>query len=84
METLIPPDVIRGAKDRQKRKRYTWSWREGPDVPLIHNLNFSDISKIIQKNWGRAFIDVFRDRSICQKLKELEPIRKAVMHPSAS
>ena len=79
----VPPDVRSNAERRKTTRRSMWPWHEGPDLPLIHYVDFADYSKIIcrKDNWREAFADTFRDSELLRaKLRELETIRNDVAH----
>jgi hypothetical protein len=81
----IPDDIREEAEGRKERDQKPWGWYKVPDLHLIHYLTFADYAKVIGKkdNWRDAFAEVFGDRDIIlARLRELEPIRNIVMHPS--
>jgi hypothetical protein len=81
----IPDDIREEAERRKERDHKPWGWYKVPDLHLIHYLTFADYAKVIGKNdnWRDAFAEVFGDREIVlTRLRELEPIRNIVMHPS--
>ena len=50
---------------------------------MLRGIDFTDYAKIITRrdNWNNVFKDVFHNREeLLSKLKELEPIRNAIMH----
>jgi len=81
----IPDDVRAEAQGRKDRDQKPWRWYEKRDLHLIHYLTFADYAKIISRkdNWRDAFAEMFGDKEmVLLRLRELEPIRNIVMHPS--
>lgn len=71
----VPSDTRQRAEERQQTDEMK---RE-----LIQYLDFADYAKVITRrdNWREVFQKIFKDQEIIiAKLKELEPIRNAVMH----
>jgi len=78
----IPEDVRENALQRKKKNESPWAWIMGQN-PLIDYIDFADYSKIISRrdNWKQAFSNIFGNKDeLVSKLKELEPIRNAIMH----
>lgn len=78
----VPEDVRKNAEQRKKKNESPWDWVVGGS-PLIDYIDFTDYAKIITRrdNWNNVFRDVFHNREeLLSKLKELEPIRNAIMH----
>lgn len=78
----VSEDVRINAEQRKKKNESPWNWVVGGS-PLIDYIDFTDYAKIITRrdNWNDAFRDVFHNREeLLSKLKELEPIRNAIMH----
>ena len=76
----IPPDVRKMA---EKRKARSLEDQDAGERSLIHYVDFAGYAKIItmEDNWDGIFKEIFHHKeAILTKLKELEPIRNAVMH----
>lgn len=76
----IPPDVKKNAEE--KREKAIRSGTEDINVSLIQFIDFSDLSKILDRRDNRK---VFGDKlkpieAFIMKLKELEPIRNKLFH----
>jgi len=82
-QTRIPNDVRTLAEERKRKNEIQWPWFSAKDIELINFLDFNDYIKIISKrdNWNECFQKVFKDKDVLStKLKELDPIRKAIAH----
>jgi len=80
----IPPDVQKDCHDRKLRDERP-PWRLPADASDSDFLNFSDLEKIFLRgdNWKEAFKRIFRDETfLSQKLRELQFLRNAIMHPT--
>ncbi len=78
----VPPPIRRRAEQRQERDEAVYPRISAPEDPLSY-VGFADYDDIIldEGNWNRAFQGVFGDLHwLSVKLKELEPIRNALMH----
>ena len=78
----VPVAVHKMAEQRKKRSESPWNRVTGENLPIDY-VDFADYAKIITRedNWNNIFRDVFHNKeAILSKLKELEPIRNAVMH----
>ncbi len=78
----VPPSIRRRAEQRQERDEAAYPRISTPEDPLSY-VGFADYDDIIleEGNWKRAFQGVFGDLQwLSVKLKELEPIRNALMH----
>lgn len=79
----IPQDVRESAEKRRIAREELWPWYGSGSDSLISFLDFNDYVKIITRNdnWKDAFQKVFFDKElIAAKLRELDPIRKAIAH----
>lgn len=82
-ETRVPQEVRKEASRRKSTDERLYPWHVQKDLPLIYYVDFSDYAKIIllDKNWNQVFRDVFKNKLfILTKLRELEPIRRAIAH----
>ncbi len=76
----ILPDV---RKKTEKRKARSLEDQDAGERSPIYYVDFADYAKIItmEDNWDGIFKEIFHHKeAILTKLKELEPIRNAVMH----
>jgi DGQHR domain-containing protein len=79
-ETKLPNDVRANAQARMSQNAGQWPWVRNPNPELLQYLDFTDYAKIIDLKWN-YFECVFKERSIILgKLRELDPMRKDVMH----
>jgi len=76
----LPGEVRTKAATRQESNNGLWPWAVDHEATLIDFLDFNDYAKVFQHKWV-WFQPVFREPELVQgKLKELDPIRKQVMH----
>lgn len=79
----IPDDVRDNAEKRKNAHDNLWPWYASTADSLMSFLDFNDYGKIIARsdNWKDVFAKIFSDKELIQaKLRELDPIRKAVAH----
>jgi hypothetical protein len=79
----IPDDVRTKAEDRKSAQDRLWPWYDAASTSIMSFVDFNDYAKIIDKsdNWREVFAKVFVDKPlILAKLRELDPIRKAIAH----
>ncbi|HET6496088.1 MAG TPA: DGQHR domain-containing protein [Thermoleophilia bacterium] len=76
----LPGDVKTRAAARQESNNALWPWAVDHEATLVDFLDFNDYAKVFRHKWT-WFQPVFREPELVQgKLKELDPIRKQVMH----
>jgi len=78
----VPDDVQENAERRKKQNERPWSWLMRGEY-LVDYIDFTDYAKIITRrdNWNQVFKEIFHNKEeLSAKLKELEPIRNAIMH----
>ena len=78
----VPANVRTRAEKNRQRSDAVYPNVSAPDDPLSY-VNFADYDDIIlySRNWEESFSSVFQDQPwITTKLRELEPIRNALMH----
>jgi len=82
-EKRIPEEVRREASRRRMIDKRLYPWHVQKNLHPIHYVDFSDYIKIItsDKNWKQVFQKFFKSKLfVAAKLKELEPIRRAIAH----
>lgn len=78
----IPDDVKENSREKKETDQQR-GYQQTENHPLISYVDFGDYEKIIIRNdnWEDVFKNIFRDKNaISVKLKELEPIRRAIGH----
>lgn len=78
----VPEDVRKNADIKKIKNESPWSWLKS-GTHIIDYIDFTDYYKIISRrdNWNNIFKNIFYDKEkLIFKLKELEPIRNAIMH----
>jgi len=83
-EKRIPEEVQMKANRRKMIDERLYPWHvQKKKLHPIHYVDFSDYVKIItfDKNWRQVFQKFFKNKLfLVTKLKELEPIRRAIAH----
>jgi hypothetical protein len=80
-EEQLPRDIFERATVRMEANEKLWPWARNPAPELLQYLDFTDYYKIIGQKWDRCFANVFREKDIVLgKLRELDPMRKTIMH----
>ncbi|MFQ5978814.1 MAG: Swt1 family HEPN domain-containing protein [Candidatus Heimdallarchaeota archaeon] len=79
----IPNDIRQNCQERKETNENIYPWFGEEEHDLIEYADFSDYAKIIEKkdNWREVFKPIIRQKDVfISKLRELEPIRKAIAH----
>lgn len=79
----ITNDVRTNAEARKNAHDNLWPWYSSTAGSPMSFLDFNDYAKIVARsdNWKDVFVKIFSEKELIQaKLRELDPLRKAVAH----